>query len=57
VESLLNDALADDTLDEGYVSYPLTYVFIQLLTWIRFSASQFTFNRERQTGCLLVDVL
>jgi hypothetical protein len=57
VESLLNDALADDTLDEGYISYPLTYVVIQLLTWIRFSASQFIFNRERQTGCLLVDVL
>jgi hypothetical protein len=32
VESLLNNALADDTLDKGYVSYHLTYVFIQLLT-------------------------
>jgi len=57
MESLLNDALADDTLDEGYVRLPLTNVFIQLLTWIRFSVSQFTSNRERQTGCLLVDVL
>jgi hypothetical protein len=52
VESLLNDALADDALDEGYVDYPLADVFIQLLTWIRFSASQFTSNRERQTKCL-----
>jgi len=28
MESLLNDALADDTLDEGYVSYPsLTFLY------------------------------
>jgi hypothetical protein len=55
-EDLLNDALTDDTLGDGYVSNIPPMPAHGILTWGRSSASRFISNGETSTRCLSVNV-